>query len=69
VVAPVVGAFAEMSPGSYAMFNLIASVLAAGHCSFFNNEPANARGVFIQQLYHPFRLAAYLGWARILADR
>jgi hypothetical protein len=34
VIAPVVGAFAEMSPDTYAIADLISSVLANEHCSF-----------------------------------
>jgi hypothetical protein len=35
VIAPVVVAFAEMSPDTYAIADLISSVLANEHCSFF----------------------------------
>ena len=69
VIAPVVGAFAEMSPDIYAIPDLIASVLAADHCSFFNDKPAAAKGMFTQRLYRYFGLAAHLGWARLLTDR
>jgi hypothetical protein len=49
--------------------DLIASVLAADHCSFFNDKPAAAKGMFTQRLYRSFGLAVHLGWARLLADR
>ena len=35
VAGPVVGAFAETSPDTYAIADLVASVLAAEHCSFY----------------------------------
>ena len=42
MVAPVVRVFAEVSPDIYAIADLITSVLAANHCSFFNDELAEA---------------------------
>ena len=38
VIAPVVGAFAEMPFDTYAIADLIFSVLANEHCSFFANS-------------------------------
>ena len=58
-----------MSPGTYAIADLIASVLAADHFSFFNAKPAVAKGIFTQRSYRSFGLAEHLGWARLLTDR
>ena len=69
VIAPVVGAFAEMSPDTYAIAGLISSVLANEHCSFFADKPSEAKGMFTQRLYRHLGLAAHLGWARLLVDR
>ena len=69
VIAPVVGAFAEMSPDTYAIADLISSVLADEHCSFFADKPSEAKSMFTQRLYRSLGLAAHLGWARLLVDR
>ena len=69
MIAPVVGAFAEMSPDTYAIADLISSVLANEHCSFFTDKPSEAKGMFTQRLYRSLGLAAHLGWARLLVDR
>jgi hypothetical protein len=62
VIAPVVGAFAEMSPDTYAIVDLILSVLANEHCSFFSNKPSETKGIsstaFNQWLYRSLGLAA-----------
>jgi len=48
----VVGTFAEMPSDTNAIADLIASVLAVDHhCFFFNNRPADAKGMFTQRLY------------------
>jgi hypothetical protein len=48
VAGPVVGAFAEVSSDTYAIADLIASVLADEHCSYYSEKPltsgAGARG-------------------------
>jgi hypothetical protein len=69
VAGPVVGAFAEMSPDTYAIADLVASVLAAEHCSFYSEAPSEAKALFTQQLYRSLGLTAHLGWARLLVDR
>jgi hypothetical protein len=69
VIAPVVGAFAEMSPDTYAIADLISSVLANEHGSFFADKPSEAKGMFTQRLYRSLGLAAHLGWARLLVGR
>jgi hypothetical protein len=61
VIAPVVGAFAEMFPDTYAIADLISSVLANEHCSFFADKPSEAKGMFAQRLYRSLGLAAHLG--------
>jgi hypothetical protein len=63
------GAFAEMSSGTYAIIGLISSVLANKHCSFSDDKPSEAEGMFIQRLYRSLGLAVHLGWARFLVDR
>ena len=69
VIAPVVGAFAEISPDTYAIADLISSVLANEHCSFFADKPSEAKGMFTQRLFRSLGLAAQLGWVRLLVDR
>ena len=69
VVGPVVGAFAEMSPDTYAIADLVASVLEQEHCAYFTEKPAAAKALFIQQLNRSLGLAAHLGWTRLLVDR
>ena len=69
VAGPVVGAFAEMSPDTYAIADLVASVLGEEHCSYFADKPSAAKALFTQQLYRSLGLAAHLGWARLLVDR
>ena len=69
MVAPVVGAFAETTSDTYSIADLIASVLAADHCSFFNDKPTDAKGMFTQRLYRSFGLATHLDLANLLADR
>ena len=44
MIAPVVGAFAEMSPDTYAIADLVSSALANEHCSFFADKPSEAKG-------------------------
>ena len=69
VAGPVVGAFAEMSLDTYAIADLVASVLAAEHCSYYSEAPSDAKALFTQQLYRSLGLTAHLGWARLLVDR
>ena len=69
VLAPVVGAFAEVSTDTYALVDLISSVLADDHCSYYTESPSEAKAVFTQRLYNSFGLSAHLGWARLLIDR
>jgi hypothetical protein len=45
-----VGAFAEMSPDTYAIADLTSSVLANEHCSFFVDRPSEAKGMLTQRL-------------------
>ena len=48
MIAPVVEAFAEVLPVTYAIEDLIAAVPAAGHCSFLTDgsaKPAGAKGM------------------------
>jgi hypothetical protein len=60
VIAPVVRAFAEMSPYTSAIADLISSVVANIHISFFADKPSKAKGIFIQRLYRSLGLAAHL---------
>ena len=64
-----VGAFAEVSPDIYAISDLVASVLADEHCSYFSEKPSAAKAMFTQKLYRSLGLTAHLGWARLLVDR
>jgi hypothetical protein len=58
-----------MSPDTYAIADLISSVLASEHCLFFADKPSEAKDMFTQRLYRSLGLAAHLGWARLLVDR
>jgi len=69
VIAPVVEAFVEMSPGTDAIAGFISSVLAKEHCSFFAGKPSEAKGMVTQQLYRSLGLTAHLGWTSLLVDR
>jgi len=60
VIAPGVGAFAEISSQNYAKVGLVASPLV---------KPADAKDMFTQRLYRSFGMAVHLDWARLLADR
>ena len=51
MIAPVVGAFAEVSSGTYAIAGFISFVLANEHCSFFADKLSEAKGMFTQRLY------------------
>jgi hypothetical protein len=59
MIAPVAGAFVEISPDTYAIADLISSVLANEHCSFFADKPSEAKGMFTQRLYRYLGLAAH----------
>jgi hypothetical protein len=58
----VVGAFAEMSSDTYAIADLVASVLADEHCSYYSEKQSDAKALFTQQLYRSLGLRAHLGW-------
>ena len=69
VLAPVVGAFAEMSPDVHTISELISSALAEEHCSFFAVSPSIVKAMYMQRMYRSLGLTAHLGWARLLVDR
>lgn len=69
VVAPVIGAFGEVSSDTYAISDLVASALAAEHCSYFADQPSSVKAMFTERLYRSVGLTAHLGWARLLVDR
>ena len=69
VLSPVVGAFAEMSSDVHAITDLIASLLAEEHRSFFNEESSGVKAMFTERLYRSIGLSAHLGWARLLISR
>ncbi len=69
VLAPIIGPFAEMSSHVYDIADLISSLLASEHCSFFAEKPSEAKGMFLQRIYRAWGLSAHLGWARLLLDR
>jgi hypothetical protein len=58
-----------MSPDTYVIADLISSVLANEHCSFFADKPSEAKTMLTQRLYRSLGLAAHLGWTRLLVDR
>ena len=59
----------ELKKKKSSIADLISSVLANEHCSFFADKPSEAKGMFTQRLYRSLGLAAHLGWARLLVDR
>ena len=61
-----------MSPDTYMIADLVASVLAEEHCSYYCEPPSDAKvhkAMFTNRLYRSLGLAAHLGWARLLVDR
>ena len=64
MIAPVVGAVADMSLDTSAIIDNTSSVLANEHCLFFADKLSEAKGVFTQRLYRSLGLAAHSGWAR-----
>jgi hypothetical protein len=58
IIAPVVGAFVEMPPDTYAIAGLIPSALANEHRLFFADKPSEAKGMFTQRLYRSLGVAA-----------
>ena len=69
VVAPVVGAFGEMSEHVYAIVDLVATLLGEEHCRTYSDKPATAKAMYTQRIRRSLGLAAHLGWARLLSDR
>ena len=69
VLAPVVGAFAEMSSDMYALADVIAATMTADHLQFFNASAKQTRGMFRERVLRDWGHAAHLGWARLLHDR
>ena len=69
VLAPVVGAFAEMSSDMYALADVISAAMTADHLQFFNAPAKQTRGMFRERLLRDWGHAAHLGWARLLHDR
>jgi len=51
VIVPVVGAFGEMSSDVYAIIDLVASILAHEHLSYYNEHPSAIKGMFQQSIY------------------
>jgi hypothetical protein len=58
-----------VSSDTYAIADLVASVLAQEHCSYYSEKPSGAKAMFTEQLCRSLGLAAHLGWARLLVDR
>lgn len=69
VLAPVVGAFAEMSSDVHLLADLIASAQAADHCEYFDTLPSEIKGMFLLRTRRNLGLTAHRGWARLLIDR
>ena len=61
MIAPVVGAFAEMSPDTYMIADLVASALEEEHCSYYCEPPSDAKAMSTNRLDRPLGLAAHLG--------
>ena len=58
-----------MSTDVHIITDLIASLLAAEHRSFFNEEPSGVKAMFTERLYRSIGLSAHRGWARLLINR
>ena len=69
VLAPVVGAFAEMSSDVHLLTDLIASAQAADHCEDIAALPSEIKGMFLIRARRGFGLTAHRGWAHLLIDR
>ena len=69
VLAPVVGAFAEMSSDVHFLTGLIASAQAAGHREYFAALPSEIKGMFLIRARRGLGLTAHRGWARLIIDR
>jgi hypothetical protein len=69
VLAPVVGAFAEMSSDVGLLTDLVASALAADHCEYYEGPPSAVKGMFLTRTRRSLGLTAHRGWARLLTDR
>ena len=69
VLAPVVGAFAEMSSDVGLLADLVASAQAADHCEYFDGPPSGVKGMFLARTRRGLGLTAHRGWARLLIDR
>ena len=69
MLAPVVGAFAEMSSDVHLLTDLIASAQAADHCEYFAALPSEIKGIFLIRARRGLGLTAHRGWARLLIDR
>jgi hypothetical protein len=65
VLAPVIGAFAEMSGDVHILADFVASAQAELYCARFDEEPKVAKGVFKQRLYREWGHTAHRGWARL----
>ena len=69
VLAPVVGAFGEMSSDMYGLADVIAAAMTADHLQFLKGSAKEIRGMFRQRVLRDWGHAAHLGWARLLHDR
>ena len=69
VLAPVVGAFGEMSSDMYGLADVIAAAMTEDHLQFLKGSAKEIRGMFRQRVLRDWGHAAHLGWARLLHDR
>ena len=69
MLAPVVGAVAEMPSDVHLLTDLIASAQAADHCEYFAALPSEIKGMFLIRARRSLGLTAHRGWARLLIDR
>ena len=68
-LAPVVGAFGEMSSDMYGLADVIAAAMTEDHLQFLKGSAKEIRGMFRQRVLRDWGHAAHLGWARLLHDR
>ena len=69
VLAPVVGAFGEMSSDMYGLADVIAAAMTEDHLQFLKGSAKEIRSMFCQRVQRDWGHAAHLGWARLLHDR
>ena len=69
VLAPVVGAFADMSSDVSTLAGTIAVAMTADHLQYFEAGAKEVRGMYLHRIHRAWGHAAHRGWARLLLDR